>query len=395
MSTNMEGPETLFLIKYGEIALKGRNRLFFLRRLKANILRQLESVPGPVPAAVDIRPGRLYLRVNERSADIAERTLAGVFGIVGFSKAARVEKNMAAIRRGALRVARKLMSSGQTFKIEARRTDKSFSPDSYGIACDLGDFLRENLPGLSVNLTRPDWTLYVEIRESAYLYAPETKGPGGLPVGVSGRAMLLLSGGIDSPVAGYLMAKRGLRVDAVYFHTPPFTSNKVREKVARLMDILAAYIPDTALLTVPFTDIQVRIKEQAQPDEVTLLSRASMMRLTGRLARRRKALCLITGESLGQVASQTVQALAFTGSRVSLPVFRPLIGLDKDEIISLARGIGTYETSILPYPDCCTIFAPAHPLTHPNLQEITESYESLDLEPLITAAARATEVKKL
>ncbi|HUV06539.1 MAG TPA: tRNA 4-thiouridine(8) synthase ThiI, partial [Spirochaetia bacterium] len=219
----------------------------------------------------------------------------------------------------------------------------------------------------------------------------DSRGLGGLPVGSLGRGVLLLSGGIDSPVAGYLMAKRGLRIDSVYFHTHPFTSPKAREKVEKLSRILSSYFPSTSLFVVSYTEAQLRIKELARPEEATLLSRACMMKIASRIAKHRKALCLVTGESLGQVASQTVQGLTFTGGQSSLPVFRPLIGMDKQEIIALSKRIGTYETSILPHPDCCTLFSPPHPLIHPRFDSMVESFARLELEPLIDEAAQRAE----
>jgi thiamine biosynthesis protein ThiI len=379
--------ESLFIVRYGEIALKGKNRDYFLHKLTFNIKRQM----GGIHADTSIKKGRIFVKVTEEDACRAGSVLAGVFGIVGFAPVVQVKKEMREIGNAAVNLARELLPLGKKFKIEARRTDKSFPLNSYGIACALGDLLREQLPGLTVSLYDPDWILNIEIRESAYLYGPGSRGPGGLPVGSSGRGLLLLSGGIDSPAAGYLMAKRGLRVDFVYFHTPPYTSEKALEKVEKLTAVLNRYQPGGRLHVVPFTEIQLRINEKAAPDAVTLMSRASMMHAATLIARRRRALCLITGESLGQVASQTLESLAFTGSQTPLPVFRPLIGKDKVEIVTLAETIGTYETSILPHPDCCTLFAPSHPLTRPNMSAMQDLFRSLDLDDLIKKAAASTE----
>jgi thiamine biosynthesis protein ThiI len=379
--------QNLYLIKYGELTLKGGNRGSFERRLCANIRRQLAD-----PRAVlDRRKGRLYLRTGAE-AQAVRRALAHTFGIVAFSEALQTDKEMGAIREAALRLGRELaVSAGPRFKIEARRSDKSFAPDSYGIACDLGELLRTGVPGLVVDLHHPDWVLNVEIRDRAYLYGPQSPAPGGLPLGSSGKGLLMLSGGIDSPVAGYLMGKRGLRVDAVYFHTPPYTSEQAREKVVALRGILSEYLLGMRLFVVPLTELQVRIRERAPAEETTLLARACMVKAAEALALRAGYGCLISGESLGQVASQTLPALRFTESFSSLPVLRPLIGMDKEEIVGLARRIGTFETSILPYPDCCTLFAPAHPLVRPEHERMLASFAALDAQPLLDRALEGLE----
>jgi len=378
----------LFLIKYGEIFLKGKNRIFFLKRLQANIKKQLEEISTDVT----IKSGRLYLWVNEEDIQYAQKVLTRVFGVMGFSQAHITRKDIEAIKETALALAGELAVCGNTFKIEARRTDKSFPLNSYGIACLLGDAIRKEHTDLKVDLSHPQWVVNVEIRDSAYLYGKETRGPGGLPVGCSGKGFLLLSGGIDSPVAGYLMAKRGLRIECIYFHTPPYTAESVKDKVMSLVKTLFDYLPTVSLHVIPYTEIQLKIKEEAKSDEITLLSRGCMLEIASVVAKRSKASCLITGESLGQVASQTLQGMTFTESRSGLPVFRPLIGMDKDEIIRIAKKIGTYETSILPYPDCCTLFASPRPLTHPKTAAMTESYRGLDLNQMIFEAARSAEV---
>jgi len=261
------------------------------------------------------------------------------------------------------------------YKIEARRADKSYPLDSYGIACELGERLGRRFPDLTVSMREPDFILHVEIRGEVF----------------SGRGILLLSGGIDSPVAGYLMAKRGLRLDAVYYHSYPYTGREVRDKVQTLAGLLARRIGGLNLHIVPFTEIQVKIRERAPEDRTTLFSRASMMRIADMLAFRRNANSLITGESLSQVASQTPESLRFTGSFASLPVLRPLVGMDKERIIGIARAIGTYETSILPYDDCCVVFASRHPVIRPKFQEMKESFMGLGIEEDLRKALRAAE----
>ncbi len=398
--------EELFLVKYGELTLKGGNRPQFERRVVEDIRRKLERLPAPAAPAGETAParsprpefqrqwGRLYARAPaERAGRLAE-ALSHTFGLTAFSRALRVEKNVAAVEEAAVRLAEDLLGRGEgpRFKVEARRTDKSFPLDSYAICCRLGDVLRRRFPQLVVNLDRPDWVLNVEIREAAYLYGPESPAPGGLPLGSSGRGLLLLSGGIDSPVAGYLMGKRGLRIDALYFHTPPFTSEQALGKVEKLVRLLSAWLTGMRLLVTPFTDIQLRIRERAPEEETTLLMRACMTRVADLLARRRSCHCLVTGESLGQVASQTPESLRFTQSLAVLPVFRPLIGLDKEEIVALSRRIGTFEVSTLPYEDCCTLFSPAHPLIRPDFERMQGSLRSLEIDELLERAARETQV---
>ncbi|MBN2536315.1 MAG: tRNA 4-thiouridine(8) synthase ThiI [Spirochaetales bacterium] len=382
--------DTFFLIKYGEISLKGENRKVFIDRLKRNIKTRLKEFP----VTITIRPGRFYLTAPEEYEESVRNTLLSTFGITGFSKALKVNKDMEFIQAAAISITKDMLEKGKgtVFKIDIRRTDKHFPYDSYGLACKLGDILRTEFPELTVNCTRPDWILNIEIRDAAYLYGDEEKGPGGLPVACAGRGLLLLSGGIDSPVAGYLMAKRGLSITALYFHTPPFTSDEVKEKVICLTQQLSRYIPRINLLIVPFTNTQLCIKEKAKQEEVTLLSRAAMMKIATMIAGDRHAGCLITGENLSQVASQTTESIRFTGSYAILPVFRPLIGFDKNEIVHIARQIGTYNTSILPFPDCCTLFAPPYPLIKPDFERMRRSFDALEMEPLLEEAAGNTEL---
>ncbi len=378
------GSTALLLVKVGEISLKGENRSFFEARLRRNLKRRLEGIPCSISGG----EGRFRVEVPAGSVDDAHDRLATVFGITSYARAERVEKNMPSITKTAETVVGRIDPSllKQSFKVEARRTDKSFPYRSYDIARILGAHLLERFPGLTVDVHDPAWILNVEIRERAYVYAERAQGPGGLPVGSAGRGILLLSGGIDSPVAGYLMAKRGVKVDAVYFHAYPYTSDGALEKVKSLAKILAPFLSGVQLFVVPFTDSQMRIKERAPADEVTLLMRACMMRIADRLAAERDAGCLITGESLSQVASQTMASIRFTESLSTFPVFRPVIGMDKEEIISLARRIGTFQTSILPFDDCCTLFAPAHPVIHPRLERLSASYARLEIEALLSTA---------
>ena len=386
---------SLILIKYGELSLKKGNRKYFEKKLIKNIRKKFNKLG--IKTNVIRHRGRFYLEYNHREHEMAVSGLKETFGIVGFAPVLRVPKNMQAIREASKKLALAKLASGKPlrgktstaaerklpFKVEPKRTDKSFPLNSYGIACDLGDYLLSEFSNLKVDVHKPELIVNVEIREMAYLYADQIKGPGGLPVGASGRGILLLSGGIDSPVAGYYMAKRGLSEEAVYFDSPPYTSEKARDKVVEISRILARYIPDLTLHIFPFTKIQERIKERSLPEAVTLMMRGAMVQSAHRIAEQTGALCLITGESLGQVASQTPESIHFSGSKTALPVFRPLIGMDKEEIIRTARAINTYETSILPYEDCCTLFAPLHPVVKPSFDKMETIYKSLQLNNLI------------
>lgn len=387
------GTEDEYLIKVGEISLKGGNRGFFERLLRKN----LREMMAPYRCTVTGRRGRYFLSAPNAPALHIERTLSRTFGVIGFARVHPAEKKMAAITELAVELAiRRRADTDEdgplTFKINARRSDKSFPNNSYEIACILGDAICARVAGVQVDVRNPDWSLNVEIREKAYLYGTTMKGPGGLPVGSAGRGLLLLSGGIDSPVAGFMMAKRGIQPTAVYFHTYPYTSDEAKEKVIRLAEILAGFVGPVDLWVIPFTDSQLAINRVARPAEVTLLMRSCMVRTSHLIAERIGALCLITGEALSQVASQTAESIRLTDSYTDLPVMRPLIGLDKEEIIARARNIGTYETSILPYEDCCTLFSPKHPLIHPDFQTLRCHYEELAIEPMLKEAVDSAEV---
>jgi len=388
--------QAIYLIRFGELALKGQNRSFFEKLLKLSIRKNI----GEKTARIIQRAGRFYIEVPEEHAPAVERGLAHTFGIVGYSRAKRVQKDMQIIENASKKVISNMIERGEidpeapggiTFKIEARRTDKSFPLDSYQIACRLGDLLQMNFSFLSVDVHKPDFSLYIEIREEAFIYGSLRSGLGGLPTGTAGRGILMLSGGIDSPVAGFLMAKRGLKLDYAYFHTYPYTSDEALDKVKRLSSILSTYTVGSNLFVVPFTPVQLQINQGAKPEEVTLLMRACMVRISSYLAQRQSASCLITGESLSQVASQTVESMEFTSSTALHPIFRPLIGLDKEQIISQARSIGTFETSILPYEDCCTIFSADHPLLHPRLAHMKKVMEDLELDDMLREAAEQAE----
>lgn len=379
----------LYLIKVGEIALKGLNRDFFEKRLKANIKAKLRAYQSHIIT----QKGRLFLEVEEDCPPSAvEHALSTTFGLVGFSKCLRVKKEEGAIREAArLLMAEEPFSSGEgTYKAESRRADKSFVYTSYQLDCILAEEVHRVHPALTVDVRKPEMTIYCEIRDMAYLYTSPKRGLGGLPVSTAGKGMLLLSGGIDSPVAGYQMAQRGLRMECIYFHAYPYTSDEALEKVITLASLIAPYLQGTRVHVVPFTDAQLHIKANAKADETTLMFRAAMMEVSNLIAQRSEALCLVTGEALSQVASQTVEGLAFSDSYSDLLVLRPLVGLDKAQIINTARHIGTYETSILPYEDCCTIFSPKHPLTRPDKGQTRAHYDALGMGEFLLDAVENT-----
>ena len=352
----------LYLIKEGEISLKGGNRNLFEKRLRHNIKDKLKIWN----ADIEKQKGRLYLRLDEDADDeTVHKALSSTFGITGFARAYKCDKDMDAIISKVREVLQAHpFSEKGSFKIDAH----------------------DMFPELSVDLKHPDYTLHVEVRKDVYIYTDDEKGPGGLPVQTAGRAMLLLSGGIDSPVAAIRAAKRGLKIDCIYFHAYPYTSELALEKVKKLASLIAPYLGGTRLYVVPFTDGQLRIKKLSYQDETTLMFRASMMQTAEKIAKEKKASAIVTGEALSQVASQTLDAMSFTDSMTELLVIRPLVGMDKEEIIKTAKEIGTYETSILPYEDCCVIFSPKHPVTHPDKEESKKHYESLEMNEEIEKA---------
>ncbi len=381
--------DRLYLIKVGEISLKGLNRDFFEKRLKGNIKAKLR----PYRSHVITQKGRLFLEVEEACpAALVENALSTTFGLVGFSQCLKVEKEEDAIRQAARRLMKEApFSAGEgTYKCESRRADKSFSYTSYQLDCILAEEVHRIHPNLVVDVHRPQMRLYCEIRDKAYLYTSPKSGLGGLPVSTAGRGVLLLSGGIDSPVAGYRMAQRGLRMECIYFHAYPYTGDEALEKVMTLASLIAPYLQGTRLHVVPFTEAQLHIKAKANADETTLMFRAAMMQVSNMIAQKSEAQALVTGEALSQVASQTVEGLAFSDSYSDLLVLRPLVGLDKAQIIETARAIGTYETSILPYEDCCTIFSPRHPVTRPDKTETRAHYDALEMEPFLAEAVADT-----
>jgi thiamine biosynthesis protein ThiI len=339
--------------------------------------------------------GRYYIEGPEEKSSIIEDVLSHLIGISGWAKTVTCPKTIEDVLAACVEEGKKNYQNGiKTFKIDARRTDKSFPFTSYELCCKAGDAVTNAVSGLKVDIHSPQDTIRIEIREKAFVYSGGKKGLGGLPVGSAGRGMLLLSGGIDSPVAGFLMACRGMSIDAVHFHTYPYTSIEAKQKTIRLAEITGAYCMGIHLYILNFTQVQMRIKERAPAPWLTILLRMAMMETAEKAAFKTKAKCLITGESLSQVASQTIENLNCTESRIKLPVLRPLIGFNKEKIIREAERIGTFETSIQPYEDCCVLFSPPHPILHGDPSEACALYETLELQPLIDEALQNYELVK-
>ena len=369
-----------FLIKYGEIGVKGKNRYLFENALMQQIKYALRRCEGEF--SVHKAEGRVYVdAIGDFDYDEAVENLSTVFGILGicpvmFAADEGFEKLKDTVKDYMNKVYPD--KTGKTFKVHARRARKSYPKPSMEINADLGEYLLDTFPELSVDVHNPDINLYIEIREKIYIYSEIIPGPGGMPVGTNGKAMLLLSGGIDSPVAGYMVAKRGVKIDAVYFHAPPYTSERAKQKVIDLAKKVARYSGPIYLHVINFTDIQLAIYEKCPHDELTIIMRRYMMKIAEAIATETECLGLVTGESIGQVASQTMASLLVTNEVCNLPVFRPCIGLDKQEIIKISEQIDTYETSILPFEDCCTIFVAKHPVTKPSLEVIKRHEHHLD-----------------
>lgn len=383
----------IILVKYGEIILKGLNRSKFENMLLRNIRCAVASIDG---IRVWVKQAVIYVDVPEQEKldDVIER-LTKIFGIVSVTRAGVIEKDLEIIKKSAYEYCRDALGEGVTFKVEAKRSDKRFPYNSIEIGQHVGGYLHDHCVGSIVDVHHPDITVRVEVREeNAYVYCQEKRisGQGGMPIGSGGKATLLLSGGIDSPVAGHMIAKRGVEINAVNFFSFPYTSERAKEKVIELASVLAQYTSKINLYVVPFTEIQLQIRSNCREDQMTLLMRRFMMRIAERIARETGTRALITGESVGQVASQTLSALHVTNSVVDMPVLRPLIGMDKAEIIERANQIGTFETSILPYEDCCTVFTPKHPETNPRLEMIEKSESHLNVDELIEEAMKGVEM---
>ena len=383
--------EEIFLLKMGEMVLKGLNRRTFEERLMGNARRRLQK-HGKF--RITSRQSITYIEPKEASCDMegAFETLRTLFGVVGLSRAKACEKTPEAILETAKTYLRDDLMEAATFKVESKRSDKTFPMTSIQLSQYVGGELNEAFPHIQADMHHPDVVVHVEVRDfAAYVHANPTPGAGGLPVGVGGKAVSLLSGGIDSPVASWMMAKRGVALEMVHFFSYPYTSPEAKEKVLELARLLTPWTGRLVVHVVPFTQIQEELRRSCPEALFTLLMRRFMMRIAEKVAQRVGAEGLVTGESLGQVASQTMQAMAVTGQVCTLPVFRPVVGMDKEEIIRTARKIGTFETSILPYEDCCTVFTPRHPKTRPHLDEIEGAEAALDIDGLIQAAVEGIE----
>lgn len=375
--------ERVLLVRMGEIFLKGDNRPQFINALA----RRVRYAIWPLHGRLELAQGRMYVK-GVQDMDLCVDKVTKVFGVHSVSPALEVEKDLAAIERAAIEMTKDLSGS---FKVSARRADKRFPMDSMQLNAHLGGVVLDNNPNLHVDVHKPDHVLSVEIRELAYLHVAKIAAVGGMPVGTSGKALLLLSGGIDSPVAGFMLAKRGVELSAIHYHSFPFTSEQAKRKVVELAHILSQYTGPIHLYVVPFTKIQQELYDKCPDNQLTILMRRFMMRIANRVALEKGCGALITGESLGQVASQTMEGLQCSSDVCTLPVFRPLIGFDKTEIMDRAQQIGTYDTSILPYEDCCTIFTPKHPTTKPKVERLRESEALLDVEGLTEEAVQGIE----
>ena len=375
----------ILLVRYGEVFLKGQNRPFFLKKLVDHVKQAVHGVHGHVW----LSDGRIYVS-DYTDQDEAIRRVSRVFGVHSVSPAVEMEKND--FEAVCAQAAKMLENRTGTFKVLAKRSDKRYPLDSPAIMREAGGYILSHVPHLNVDVNNPDHVITIEIRGMAYLSVDRTMAVSGMPMGTNGKACLLLSGGIDSPVAGFMIAKRGVELCCVHYHSFPYTSERAKEKVLELARILSEYCGKMRVYVVPFTEIQMEIHEKCPENFTTLIMRRYMMRIAEILARKDGAQALITGESIGQVASQTMEALGCTDEVVNMPVFRPCVGMDKSEIIERAEKIGTMETSALPYEDCCTVFTPKHPATHPRKELVRRAEEKLDSEALIAAAVEGTEI---
>lgn len=373
------------LVRYGELTLKSGNRNTFINQLKSNIKYALIPLTG---YKVNANRDRMYVEITE-DADVEEimKRISKVFGVHSVSPVVKVEKNIDQIKSSAVKLARDIDAPGVTFKVDAKRSDKGFPYDTFALQQELGGEILSNIEHLTVDVKNPDYKLLVEIRsDAAYLYSRVIKGAGGLPVGTGGKTLLMLSGGIDSPVAGIEVMKRGVTIEAIHFHSPPFTSEEAKQKVIDLTRIMAETTGEIKLHLVPFTDIQKMIHKKV-PENLTMTStRRMMLKIADRFARQIDAKALVNGENLGQVASQTLGSMYAINAVTNLPILRPLLTLDKDEIIIKAKEIGTFETSIQPFEDCCTIFTPKNPKTNPRLDKVESFEASTDFDAMIETA---------
>ena len=385
----------VILIKLGEIVLKGLNRKNFEDRLIKSLKRRLHKI-----GQFHVRASQSIITVtpvyDDTDMDPAVECVSKVFGIAAFSRAVAAEKDIEKIKETAGSYLAERFSEIKSFKVEAKRSDKKFPLTSPEIAREVGGYLADMYPDVAVDVHSPDAVVTVEIRDdAAYIHSGVIKGAGGIPIGTGGKAAILISGGIDSPVAAYMMAKRGIELTAIHFASPPYTSKRAEEKVEELLRRVSAYSGRLNMYTVPFTKLQEEIRDKCHEEYFTIIMRRFMMMIACRIAREHECQALITGESLGQVASQTIGAIACTDNACDMPVFRPLIGMDKEEIIEISRRIDTFEVSIQPYEDCCTVFTPKHPRTRPVLENVLREQNKIDYMPLILEAVQNTRLTEI
>ena len=386
----------IILIKLGEIVLKGLNKKNFEDKLIKNIREKIETVGE---FEIKIMQSTIYL-IPKKEDDVdfvlLGKKISKIFGIARYTRAAWCSKNLDSIKETAAEYLKKELSTAKTFKVESKRSDKKFKLKSPEISAAIGEYILEKFSNLSVDVNRPEITITIEIRDfGAYVHVDSLPGAGGIPVGTGGRAAVLISGGIDSPVAAWMMAKRGVELVAIHFASPPYTSPRAEQKVVALLNKVAEFSGKIEMITVPFTVLQEQIKRTCAEDFFTIIMRRFMIQIAQKLARKYRCKALITGESLGQVASQTINAIACTDAVAQMPVFRPLIGMDKDEIVAIARKIDTFETSILPYEDCCTIFTPKHPKTKPILNDVQKEESKLNSDQLVKLAVENIKITKI
>ncbi|EGO5992229.1 tRNA 4-thiouridine(8) synthase ThiI [Enterococcus faecalis] len=384
---------TEIMVRYGELSTKGKNRKTFIMQLAQNVKRALADFPA---LKIHADRDRMHILLNGEDSEEVIPKLSKVFGIQNFSPSIRIEKEMPAIRAMVQEVVREVYTPGKTFKITAKRSDHSFELESNGLNQELGGAVIEAIPEIQVQMKKPDINLRIEIRkDAAYLSYETIRGAGGLPVGTSGRGMLMLSGGIDSPVAGYLAMKRGVEVEAVHFASPPYTSEQALQKAKDLAGKLVPYVGTIQFIEVPFTEIQEEIKRVVPQGYLMTITRRLMLRLTDAIREMRKGLVIINGESLGQVASQTLQSMVAINEVTSTPIIRPVVSMDKTEIIEIAEKIDTFELAIQPFEDCCTIFAPPQPKTRPRLDKAQDYEARLDLEGLMARALEGLKITEI
>lgn len=386
-------PYSEIMIRYGELSTKGKNKKDFIRKLRSHVQSAISVFPK---VNVKSNHDRMYIELNGEDYEGVKEKLISIFGIQSFSPVLQVDKNMEAIEQAVVQMVTEFYTSGKTFKIGTRRADKDFPLDTMEINREAGAAVIQALPEIEVKMKNPDIMVNIEVRKhGVFLYTHKVKGAAGFPVGTGGKAMLMLSGGIDSPVAGYLTLKKGVEIEAVHFYSPPYTSPQALDKAKDLTAKLAKYAGSIAFISVPFTEIQEEIKNKTPDSYSMTLNRRFMMRITDRLREERNALAIVTGESIGQVASQTLESMVAINQVTTSPVLRPLVSMDKTEIIDISKKIDSYELSIQPYEDCCTVFAPQRPATKPNLEEVLRLEEKLDIDALVQRAIDGIKIEKI